>query len=109
MKIVVDKKNKAVIATGWYKSHKIRAVAVCHPEDTFDVDFGIELVTKKYKIKEKYVKMNIHESYMKSLDAECKWLKKEYDSEDKIINNLDIDIQNKIYECENFVKSKYNN
>jgi len=108
MKILIDKQNKAVIATGWYKGKKIRAVAVCHKEDTFDIDFGVELVKKKYKIKQTYVKMNIHESNAKRLLGLWDWIVKEVLSENKIIISLDSKILKDSDDCEKFIKSKYN-
>jgi len=74
MKIKFDKKNKVTIADGYYKGKKIRAVAVCHPEDTFDEEFGSDLVKRKYKIKQDFIKMNLHESYIKKLLTFVKWI-----------------------------------
>jgi hypothetical protein len=51
MKITVDEKNKAVIASGLCWGVKVTATAVCRAEDVFDKDFGIRLAKEKFNKK----------------------------------------------------------
>lgn len=51
MKIIVDRENRATIATGYYNGKKIKSVCLCRNEDEFDEEFGIKLAKKKWKLK----------------------------------------------------------
>ena len=50
-KIYTDEKNRAVIAVCHYAGRKVRSVAKCRPEDTFDVEFGTRLAIARCEIK----------------------------------------------------------
>ena len=105
MKIKVDRENKAVVAYGFYLGKRIKAVAVCK-ESYFDESFGVELATKKYKIKKRYIKMMMYESKIKELNKQkehADLLLKEYN---RIVEGIDSKIMKDSYECECFV-NKY--
>ena len=92
MRICIDEKNKRVIAYGTYRGRKVKAIAVCSPEDTFDENIGKQIATLKYKIKEQEVKKEIHISRLKHLNNICKWACKVIDDEQKIIHEMNAKI-----------------
>lgn len=49
MNIIVDEKNKAVIAIGEEFGHKVKGLAIARKGDAFDPEFGTKLATIKYK------------------------------------------------------------
>lgn len=51
IKTYIDEKNKTVIAVCKYNGHKVRAIAKCSPEDTFDIEFGTKLAIARCKSK----------------------------------------------------------
>lgn len=73
MKIKVDKVNKVVIADGGWHGKKITATAVCQPGDNFDVEFGTELATRKWKIKKRLVRMRDYQSKASALRRLAEW------------------------------------
>lgn len=104
MKIKIDKENKAIIAEGWCRGKRIKAVAVCR-EPHFDEEFGVKLAKMKYKIKEKQAKLKWHESVL----VECRRLQKTINSmitnHNNCAENIDISIQNAVLDCEKFVNN----
>ena len=44
MRINFDDVNKAVIAEGYVKGRRVKAIAVCASDDTYDKKFGEQLV-----------------------------------------------------------------
>jgi hypothetical protein len=56
MKIIIDEKNKAVIARGSVFGKRVKGVAVAHDGDEFDPDFGEELAMAKYRSNKYWVK-----------------------------------------------------
>jgi adenosylmethionine-8-amino-7-oxononanoate aminotransferase len=106
MRIKIDEQNKAVIAYGGYRGKQIRAVAVCR-EPEFDVDFGAELVKKKYKIRERYAKMRWHDKEITRLSKLRRQIDAMIADHDKSANYLDSKIQEELTECDNFVKEHF--
>lgn len=51
MKIVIDRKNKAIIATGCCNWKSIKSICLCNDEDEFNEEFGTQLVKKKWNLK----------------------------------------------------------
>lgn len=93
MKVKVQKNNKVTVATGSVKGRRVKAVVVCHPLDEFNEEKGIQLATQKYKIKEKEVKRNIHESNIKQLKAFIKWAENEIIQEEHIVSEMNESIK----------------
>jgi hypothetical protein len=93
MKLSVDEKNRRVIAIGSYKGKKIKAIAVCHPEDNFNAEIGKEIATLKYQIKEEETKRAIHESNVRALHEHIMWAYRVLDNETKIVNNMLVKIE----------------
>jgi succinyl-CoA synthetase beta subunit len=73
MKLVVDEKNRCVIAMGSYKGKKVKAVVRCHPEDTFDAELGKKIATQKYNFREVEKQIEIHESNLRALKRFTDW------------------------------------
>lgn len=96
MKITVDEKNKCVIATGTYKSKRIKAVAVCHPEDEFDVEKGKEIAKTKYKIRYENERLKAHQQVIRRLTNIINWCYLVIADESKIVDNF----HEKIYKLE---------
>lgn len=96
MKITVDEKNKCVIATGTYKSKRIKAVAVCHPEDEFDVEKGKEIAKAKYKIRYENERLKAHQQIIRRLTNIINWCYLVIADESKIVDNF----HEKIYKLE---------
>lgn len=102
MRIKFDDVNKVVIAEGYCKGRKVKAVAICDSADTYDKTFGEELAVAKYNYKETAAKIRCHESNIKSMKQEIASLMARINDEQKIINNLAVklnatnDVANKI-------------
>ena len=96
MKIVVDEKNRCVIATGTYKNKRVKAVAVCHPEDEFDVEKGKEIAKAKYKIRYEMARMEEHQRIVRRLTKFINWAYLVIADESRIIDNF----HEKIYKLE---------
>lgn len=96
MKITVDEKNKCVIATGTYKNKRVKAVAVCHPEDEFDVEKGKEIAKTKYKIRYETARMEAHQQVIRRLTNIINWCYLVIADESKIVDNF----HEKIYKLE---------
>ena len=66
-KTYVDEKNRTVIAVCRYAGRKVRAVAKCAPEDTFDIEFGTKLAIARCEVKVAKAKIqNASAAYMKA-------------------------------------------
>ena len=65
--IYVDEKNRKVIAVCRYGGRKVRAVATCAPEDTFNIEFGTSLAIARCEIK--VAKLKIQRASAKYLEA----------------------------------------
>lgn len=96
MKITVDEKNRCVIATGTYKNKRVRAVAVCHPEDEFDEEKGLEIAETKYKIRYETARMEEHQRIIRRLTKFINWAYLVIADESRIIDNF----HEKIYKLE---------
>lgn len=68
MKIKYDYENEAVVAVGYYKGQKIKAVSVCKDGDKFDPDFGAEMSKKKWKIKRTSAKISKIKQIIRELE-----------------------------------------
>ena len=88
MRIAVDKKNHRVIATGTYKGKNIKAIAVCSPDDVFDVEKGKKIATLRYSVKEREARLNYHKSNIKVLNEHKKWVEKVLADETEIVKNM---------------------
>ena len=69
MKLKVYENHNRVIALGHQFGKRIKVMAVCHADDTFDADFGKKLAEFKYKIAKKDAKIAEHKRYIKALKA----------------------------------------
>jgi hypothetical protein len=49
MKILIDERNHAIIATGTLWGRKIKGVAVANEQDEFDAEFGTNLAVARFK------------------------------------------------------------
>lgn len=107
MKIKIDNKNKTIIAEKIFKGKKIKGVARCQNEDKFDIEFGTELAKKKVEIKENYIKMLSHDKYVRRLQKLVQWANNEIVEHTKIADDLSVKLQDKINDCNNFIKEKY--
>ena len=87
MRIKFDERNKAVIAEGYVNGRKVRAISVCSADDTYDKEFGSELVLAKYKYREALAKIKCHEATIKNARAEIARLMAVVENEKNIINN----------------------
>lgn len=65
--IYTDEKNRQVIAVCRYAGRKVRAVAKCAPEDTFDIEKGTEIAVARCEIK--VAKLKIQRASAKYLEA----------------------------------------
>lgn len=88
MRIKFDDVNKAVIAEGYVKGRRVKAIAVCAPDDAYDKKFGEQLALAKYGYKEILTKIKCHESNIKSMKQEIASLMACIADEERIINNL---------------------
>lgn len=89
MKLSVDEKNRRVIAIGSWKGKKVKAIAVCHPEDIFDETKGKKIAKVKYQLKELEAKKSIHESNVKALEQHLKWIERVLKDEVSICENME--------------------
>lgn len=102
MRIKFDDVNKVVIAEGYCKGRKVKAVAICNSADTYDKTFGEELAVAKYNYKETATKIRCHESDIRYMKQEIASLMARIADKEKIIDNLTIklnttnDVANKI-------------
>lgn len=68
--IYTDEKNRQVIAVCRYAGRKVRAVAKCAPEDTFDIEIGTELAIARCEWKVAKLKLqNAGACYMAAAKA----------------------------------------
>ena len=68
--IYTDEKNRQVVAVCRYAGRKVRAVAKCAPEDTFDIEIGIELAIARCEWKVAKLKLqNAGACYMTAAKA----------------------------------------
>ena len=88
MKLSVDEKNRRVIATGSWKGKRVKAIAVCSPEDIFDAEKGKQIAILKYKTKELQAKKAIHFSNIKALEQHIEWANHVLQDERNIYNNM---------------------
>lgn len=93
MRIAVDRKNNRVIAMGTYKGKKVKAIAVCHPGDSFDEQKGREIATLKYRLKEKEVRLDYHKANIKALNEHKNWVNRVLDDEMEIVSNMSRDVE----------------
>jgi hypothetical protein len=84
MRIKVLKDNNRVIATGSIAGRKIKAIAVCN-EDNFDENVGIDLATRKYKIREKMAKRDSHKAAISSLNKLIAWCENQKEAEENLV------------------------
>lgn len=106
MKIFIDEKNKAVIATGNAYGKKVKAVAISK-EDFFDKDFGVELAKKKFRIKEKMANLAKHESLIKEMNDTISWCTKIKKEEESIVRGIKTSIYEKQEACNDFVEKYF--
>lgn len=66
-KIYTDEKNRQIIAVCRYAGQKVRAVAKCAPEDTFDAEIGKKLAIARCKWK--VAKLKLQNAGVKYLEA----------------------------------------
>ena len=68
--IYTDEKNRQVVAVCRYAGRKVRAVAKCAPEDTFDIEIGTELAIARCEWKVAKLKLqNAGACYMTAAKA----------------------------------------
>ena len=89
MRITIDEKNRRVIATGSWKGKRVKAIAVCHPDDTFDKEKGEKIAKAKYRLKELEAKKSIHESNVRALEQHIKWVQRVLKDEVSICDNME--------------------
>lgn len=89
MRIKFDDVNKVVIAEGYVKGRRVKAIAVCAPDDAYDKKFGEQLALAKYSYKETLTKIKCHESNIKSMKQEIASLMACIADEERIISSLD--------------------
>lgn len=108
MKIKVDRDNRVVIAKGGFEGKKIVAVAVCHNDDAFDEEFGIQLATKKYNIKKRQAKLRKYEKIISAYNELIDWAIKQRDMYEDFADAVEKKIAADAYDCEKFVNDYYN-
>lgn len=99
--IYTDEKNRQVIAVCRYAGRKVRAVAKCAPEDTFDIEIGTKLAIARCEWKVAKIKLqNAGSKYLeaaKAADEAQKYFDKMKDYYMDSVDQLDeagMDIQN---------------
>ena len=69
-KTYIDEKNKKVFAVCHYAGRKVKAVATCAPEDTFNSAYGMALAIARCKAKVAKIKIkNAEEKYLAAAKA----------------------------------------
>ena len=108
MRIKFDERNKAVIAEGYVSGRKVRAISVCSADDTYDKEFGSELVLAKYKYREALAKIKCHETAIKNARAEIARLMAVVENEKNIIKGLDLKAVKFNDKANEIIENKYN-
>lgn len=70
--IYVIESRRMVVATTKYEGKKVRAVARCHPEDTFDLKVGIRLAVLRCELEMYKMKRRILNNSLKGLTHNVK-------------------------------------
>ena len=96
-----------VVATTKYEGKKVRAVARCHPEDTFDLKVGIRLAVLRCELEMYKMKRRILNNSLKGLAHNVKlWeeiLRDARKEHDRILNEC-ADAENNITDTEDLIK-----
>lgn len=105
MKINIDKVNKVVVATGYYKGYRVKSVVRCKENDEWNETFGVKLAKKQYKNKEREARLKYHNKIIDSLLKITDWCVKVIEDERNICDNLNDTIYNKNVEIIDFIAS----
>ena len=81
--VYVIENRKMVVAVTKYNGNTVRAVAKCHPEDTFDEKTGIRLAVLRCEIKLNKMKRSILKEHLQMIVRSLKIYEKAIRAEEK--------------------------
>ena len=81
--VYVIENRRMVVAVTKYNGNTVRAVAKCHPEDTFDVNMGIRLAVLRCEIKLNKMKRSIVKEHLQMIVRSLKIYEKAIRAEEK--------------------------
>ena len=81
--VYVIENRRMVVAVTKYNGNTVRAVAKCHPEDTFDAKTGITLAVLRCEIKLNKIKRSILKEHLQMIVRSLKIYEKAIRAEEK--------------------------